>query len=33
MDEVMPKEDADEKFKKELLEIVIDTTGYLGKVS
>lgn len=33
MDEVMPEEDIDEKFKKELLEIVIDTTGYLGEVS
>lgn len=33
IDEVMPEEDVDEKFKKELLEIVIDTTEYLGEVS
>ena len=33
IDEVMPEEDVDEKFKKELLEIVIDTTEFLGAVS
>lgn len=33
IDEVMPEEDVDEKFKKELLEIVIDTTEYLVEVS
>ena len=33
IDEVMPEEDVDEKFKKELLEIVIDKTEYLGEVS
>ncbi len=33
MDDVMPEEDVDEKFKEELLEIVIDTKEYLGEVS
>lgn len=33
MDEVMPEEVVDEKFKEELLEIVIDTTEYLWEVS
>ncbi len=33
MDDVMPEEDAGEKFKEELLEIVIDTKEYLGEVS
>lgn len=33
MDEVMPEEDVDEKFKEELLEIVIDTDEYIGEVS
>jgi len=33
MDEVMPEEDVGEKFKEELLEIVIDTKEYLGEVS
>ena len=31
--EVLPEEQADETFRKELLEIVIDTSEYLGEAS
>ena len=33
LDEVMPKDDASEKFKEELLDIVIDTREYLWEIS
>lgn len=33
IDEVLPEEQADETFRKELLEIVIDTSEYLGEAS
>lgn len=30
---VLPKRETDDKFREELLKIVVDTNGYLGEVS
>ena len=33
IDEVLPKQETDDKFQEELLEVVVDTSEYLGEVS
>ncbi len=33
MDDVLPGQEADDEFKEELLDIVVDTSGYLVEAS